>query len=410
MCRQPVGLDETGIQVLSYFDIKHAIRVNRPTDGDAQSIISSISGLTGNPKQETSALDEGSKEGNESNVGPPVSLRPIIEAAKTQSNPGSVNSGSSKVSKLDRGPLPPVPSTQKEKNIINRPLPPVSSTHGENDNVTPAVDDIGNVENGHQVASQALRQKSEHLGHVTTAEINHGEGRRGRRTSESSRGRDKYMRPTGEHTHRHTTHQQERSRDRHHHGDHHFYQHHQNEQPPHHSDAKTPSEGSRSHYKQRHRQQQQPAARQPGQHRRPSSEPQMSHVTPPPDTPHARGKRQSRRRCEICGGRYEGDPRDIVVGYIRGCGHFYHCLCLDSYIRKHETCPRCHYEAKNAKKRGQTPQPERRVTFNEIFLVFLLDILHEADADTADSTVAHSNGVGTRWRNNRGYVAEIQRF
>ena len=375
MCRTPVDLDESGIQVLSYFDIKHAIRVNRPTD--AQSYISSVSGLNTEPKEETSAVDEGSNDGNGSNIEPPVSLKPIIEVAKAQNNPETANSVSSMVSSKEKGPPIPVTNSQELEESSGR-----------------AIDVVANVQNDHRVAPEM----GEPAGHVATVDINPDSGRRLRRTSESrsrpvagAGGTDRHRRATlpmayGIESPR-PSHQEKESRSRH-------------MQQQHGGRTRRSSE-SRSHH---HRQ----AA--PHRRRGTQSAHEASHVTAPSDTPHARRKRQSRRRCEICGRRYEGDPRDIVVGYISSCGHFYHCLCLDGYIRKHETCPRCHYEAKEARKRGQTPPPERRVTFTEVFLAFLLDILHEADADAADSTLAHSNGVGTRVRHNRSYVVEMDRF
>ena len=372
MCRQAVDLDDTGIRVLTYFDIKHAIRINRPADADSQS---GISGVTGREEEETPAGgDDTEGEEEESHMEPPASLKHVVEGTHAQNQPETVDSRSSgTTSGTGRGPLPPLPDGADNN---NRDVP---------------VD----VENDHQGDPPVS------AGTVTSSVVTSEEGkrlRRERREKENEAHRQDMRRPS---------HQDSRSRgNRSHHGDQ-FYLRQQQHDQQHLVRTRRHSDSSRDQQGGQHQQQH----RQQSPQRRPSSSPHPHHSTAPPDTPHAHGKRQSRRRCEICGRRYEGDPRDIVVGYVSSCGHFYHCACLDGYIRKHQTCPRCHYETKEARKRGHPALPERRVTLDEVFFAFLLDILNDAGADTQDATTSrHSSGVGTRGRQNRAFVTEMQRF
>ena len=370
MCRQPVDLDETGIRVLTYFDIKHAIRINRPADADSQS---GISGVTGREEGETPAGGDEDGDGKESHIEPPATLKHVVEATLAQNQPEAVDSGQPETtSGLDRGPLPPIP-----------------------DNVDNNRDTQVLVENDHQVDPLVSE------GTTTSIVVTSEEGKRLRR--ERKQNGNQAHRPDM----RRPSHQDSRSRANRSYRSDQFYPRQQKHDQQHpnrarrHSDSR--SQGDQQQQQQQHHQQ--------SPQRRPSSTPHPHHVTAPPDTPHAHGKRQSRRRCEICGRRYEGDPGDIVVGYISSCGHFYHCACLDGYIRKHQMCPRCHYETREARKRGHPALPERRVTLNEVFFAFLLDIINGAGTDTQDATTSkHSNGVGTRGRQNRAFVTEMQRF
>lgn len=76
MCRQGVTLDETGLRVTTYHDIKKAIRVNRPND-DTMSMLST------NSKQEDKSKAQ--EDESDAEVEPPDSLKPVIEAVKSQS-------------------------------------------------------------------------------------------------------------------------------------------------------------------------------------------------------------------------------------------------------------------------------------------------------------------------------------
>ena len=404
MCRQPVDLDETGIRVLTYFDIKHAIRINRPADAESQS---GISGVTGRGEEAETPVggegeEDGDGDGEESHMEPPATLKHVVEAttrAHVQYPPEAVNPETSgTTSDFATRPQYPPEAVDSETSGLNRgPLPPIPDGA---DNVIR--DAPVQIENDHQ------RDLPVSAGTVTSSVVTSEEGRRLRRErrGDGKHGDRRDM--------RRPSNQDSRSRGNrsHHHGDQ-YYLRQQKHDQQHLGRTRRHSE-SRSQQQDQQQQQQQPQQHQQ-QHspqRRPSSSPHPHHVTAPPDTPHAHGKRQSRRRCEICGRRYEGDPRDIVVGYISSCGHFYHCACLDGYIRKHQTCPRCHYENKEALKRGHHPAlPERRVTPNEMFFAFLLDIINDAGADTQDTTTSrHSNTAGTRGRQNRAFVTEMQRF
>ena len=363
MCRTPVDLNESGIRVLSYFDIKNAIRLNRPDDAESQSGLSSVMGRgeeespAGEGGDGTGAEGEGGDgDGQESHMEPPATLRHVVEGpnapAQTEVPEVGDSASSGVTASPDRGPLPAIPATQMAEVHVN-------------------------VGNGHQMAPRDMAPDGGSRARTSSHSGNQSRTsgmRRPSRQDSRSRGTSQFMWQQSQE-------QQHLSRSRRH--------------------------------SEREQQQQQQQQQQHSPKRRPSSSPypsnQSTSAVASPDTPHAHGKRQSRRRCEICGRRYEGDPRDIVVGYVRGCGHYFHCLCLDSYIRKHATCPRCHYEAKEARKRGQPAQPERRVNLNEVFFAFLLDIVH--DADTQEGTSSRL-GVATnnRGRQNRGFSTEMQRF
>ncbi len=126
-------------------------------------------------------------------------------------------------------------------------------------------------------------------------------------------------------------------------------------------------------------------------------------ATAPLATPTISGRKrfvQSRRRCEICGKRYEGDARDIVVGFVADCGHFYHVWCLDTYVRTHTCCPRCHFEAMEERRRPAAPSGgdasaslaylDRRVTMADVSFAFLNEILQEAAERSQGASPAES--------------------
>ena len=51
----------------------------------------------------------------------------------------------------------------------------------------------------------------------------------------------------------------------------------------------------------------------------------------------------SNKFCSICKESFPTtrQSKDIVVGYLRGCGHYFHCICIDKFVRKYERCPKC---------------------------------------------------------------------
>lgn len=50
------------------------------------------------------------------------------------------------------------------------------------------------------------------------------------------------------------------------------------------------------------------------------------------------------KHCGVCKKKFlpNRQSRDIVVGYIRSCGHYFHWDCVDRYVVNNERCPTCH--------------------------------------------------------------------
>ncbi len=128
---------------------------------------------------------------------------------------------------------------------------------------------------------------------------------------------------------------------------------------------------------------------------------------------YAKKSRQSRRRCEICNKRYEGEPGDIVVGYIQECGHFFHCLCLDGYIRVHKKCPRCYRDGKDMSKAG-LPVPasaDRVLTSNDVGLAFLRDVIQQETSERPHRASSPANlGRSTNQTQGQPFVVEMDKF
>ncbi len=45
--------------------------------------------------------------------------------------------------------------------------------------------------------------------------------------------------------------------------------------------------------------------------------------------------------CGICNQAYEGDPHQLVVGYLHGCGHVFHLQCIYNKRWSWDRCPNC---------------------------------------------------------------------
>lgn len=74
------------------------------------------------------------------------------------------------------------------------------------------------------------------------------------------------------------------------------------------------------------------------------------------------------RRCQLCRRRFEGDPCDVVVGYLQACGHYFHCLCIDTYVTKEKHCPIC-------------PSRDSNLEQTDIQLSLLSDILIDLETN-----------------------------
>ena len=67
--------------------------------------------------------------------------------------------------------------------------------------------------------------------------------------------------------------------------------------------------------------------------------------------------------CTICFEDYTGDPATILIGKIKGCGHFYHFECIWTWLESKRDCPLC---------RGKAELKE-----DDIHAVALRHLLHE---------------------------------
>ncbi len=103
--------------------------------------------------------------------------------------------------------------------------------------------------------------------------------------------------------------------------------------------------------------------------------------------------RRVRRKCHICKRRFEGDPRDVVVGYLRECGHYYHCLCLERFVSRYSYCPLCYEHGLATGHASEQIHEEQSL---DVFFSLLADILINLDEvpNTDDNT---DNGTHFRY-------------
>ncbi len=408
-------MSEDGIRVLSYFDLKYAIKLNRPRDPDAQSRISTISGIS-----DGTSLDAGLDDDLSSTMTPPPALKAIVTGSQRE-----VQGRSAKDT-----PLPDPPDVHISDRVHDAHFndnasifPPARRSSDRNASETAVVDMSDNLEDNHEpnvsleinndqpigtyVSSENNVQPIEAVVTVANTEEAGPSSRQNVTPGGSSRGGASHMEDS---TGRPRTRSDSSQSDSHRHrsgsrgereenGSRRAQDPRRRQQQP--SDKVSISKLQHRLHQQKIRTLQPPTKRKYQQNIDPRSRPNVdSKSRRPPlpalprqsqnddlesETPHTRRKRQSRRHCEICGKRYEGAARDIVVGYIPHCGHFYHCLCLDSYVRKHGTCPRCHYENKRSRMAGQAGVFERQISRVDVFFAFLADMLQDSSSEHGQS-------------------------